>query len=102
MKKIINGKLYNTETAKLICGYSFGNPNDFRRIDESLHKSPNGQFFIEYDGGPLTEYAVKFGQHEFRGSNGIRLVDIDEAKEFVESHGKHNDYINAFGEPELG
>ena len=102
MKKIINGKLYDTESAEFICMYSYSNPRDFNFVEESLYKSPYGTFFIEYSGGAKSRYAVQYGQNEVGGSKGIRLVDIDEAKEFLESHGKSEDYVKAFGEPELG
>ena len=38
MKKIINGKKYDTETAVYICGYEYGTCNDFSHIKESLYR----------------------------------------------------------------
>lgn len=102
MKKIVNGKLYDTESAELFCEYSFSNPSDFKHVYEALYKSPNGQFFVEYSGGPMSEYGVSCGQNETSGSSGIRLVTEAEAMEFLEAHGTSDDYVKAFGKPELG
>lgn len=102
MKKVVNGKLYDTKSAELFCEYSFSNPGDFKHVYEALYKSPNGQFFIEYSGGASSEYGVCCGQNEWSGSSGIRLVSNDDAKEFIEEHGTADDFLMAFGEPELG
>jgi hypothetical protein len=67
MNKVVNGKLYDTKSAELFCEYSFSNPSDFKHVYEALYKSPNGQFFIEYSGGPMSEYGVSCGQNETSG-----------------------------------
>lgn len=102
MKMIVNGKLYDTEKAEMFCEHSFSNSSDLQHVYEALYKSPNGHFFIEYSGGAMSKYAARYSQNETGGSSGIRLVNVDEAKEFMESHGESEDYIKAFGEPELG
>lgn len=102
MRKVLNGKLFDTKSAEFLCEHSFSNPSDFKNVSESLYKSPNGQFFIKYSGGPMSEYGVRCGQNELSGSSGIRLVSDDEAKVFFEAHGTSDDYVKAFGEPELG
>ena len=39
MKKIINGKKYDTETAKMVCDYYNGLPStDFRSFSAELYK----------------------------------------------------------------
>ena len=70
MEKIIDGKLYNTENAELLCKFCYSNPIDFEHVEELLYKSPNGQFFIEYSGGPQSKYAKRYGQSEVGGSSG--------------------------------
>ena len=102
MKKVINGKLFDTEKSEVICEHEFSNPGDFKHVYEALYKSPNGQFFIEYSGGPMSKYSVCCGQNHTSGSSGIRLVEEDEAKEFAEAYGTSKDYVKAFGELELG
>ena len=102
MKTIIDGKLYDTENAEMFCEYSFSHTGDFQHVYEALYKSPNGQFFIRYSGGPMSKYAVSSGANETSGSSGIRLVTEDEAKAFIEKNGTSDDYVEAFGQPELG
>ena len=43
---IINGKLYNTETATYVGGYSNGlSINDFNYYDEELYRKRTGEYF---------------------------------------------------------
>jgi hypothetical protein len=102
MKKIINGKVYDTEVAELICSYEYGYERDFRYVYEALYKSPNGQFFINYQGGAMSKYSENTGPNETFGGSGIRLIDEDEARKFTESNGSNEDYVKAFGEPVEG
>ena len=58
MKKIINGRLYDTDTAILIGywdnGYGAG---DFHKCYEELYRKKNGEFFLYGSGGAMTVYA---------------------------------------------
>lgn len=102
MKRIVNGKLYDTENAEMFCEYSFSNPSDFKHVYEALYKSSDGQFFIKFSGGAMSKYSISYGQNEVGGSDGIRLVSEEEAMAFLEEHGTSDSYVTAFGEPELG
>lgn len=102
MKTILDGKLYDTETSEEFCTFCYSNTGDFNHVYEALHRSPNGKFFIEYSGGPMSRYKVRLGQNEVGGSSGIRLVTDEEAREFVQLNGTTDDYERAFGKPELG
>lgn len=47
MRKIIKGKIYDTEKARLIAEYSNGlSITDFRHVYEDLYVTRAGQFFI--------------------------------------------------------
>lgn len=52
MKKIIKGRLYNTETAKYVANYSWGGPSDFHHVDEDLYRKQTGEFFSTARAGP--------------------------------------------------
>lgn len=58
MKKIINGKMYNTETACLMGERSncYG-PSDFRCCSEQLYQKRTKEFFMYGSGGAMTRYA---------------------------------------------
>ena len=56
MKKIINGKMYNTETACLMGEHSncYG-PNDFRCCSEQLYQKRTKEFFMYGSGGAMID-----------------------------------------------
>lgn len=91
MRKIINGKMYNTDTAEEICHFSSGQYGDFGYIRETLYKKKTGEFFLESYGGNLTSY---------QGETVIEPITEGEAKDFVERNGDVEKYIELFGEVE--
>ena len=100
MKKIINGKMYNTETADWIANYwNQRSSTDFRHVDENLYRKKTGEFFLQGEGGPLTSYARACGNAYCSGEN-IRPLTEDEAREWLEEYGTADEYIRCFGEPE--
>ena len=100
MKKIIEGKMYNTETADLIDTYSNGLSNrDFRNLSETLYRKKNGEFFLCGEGGPMTEYRERCGDMWGSGKSIIPITEA-KAKEWLESHSDADTYIEVFGEPE--
>lgn len=89
MKRIIDGKRYNTETAAKIAEWNnnrFG--GDFGRLAETLYVTPKDNWFIQYDGGASTVYAVSCGQNSRCGSSGIKPVTKTEALKWLEAHHK--------------
>ena len=79
MKKIINGKRYDTETAEYIDATSWGNgPRDFNHWSEKLYRKRTGEFFISYN--------------KWSGSEELRPITEDEAKEWVEKYLDGDDY----------
>lgn len=100
MKKIINGKLYNTETAKELAFNAKGtNPRDFKYTSEALFQKENGEYFIYGVGGPMSKYAVPSGTVLMSGEN-IKPVTEYEAKKWAEENMSADDYIRIFGEVE--
>lgn len=97
MKKIINGKMYNTDTAKFLGEfYSCSGINDFNYIHESLYVTQKGQYFIDGKGGPNTCYA------KYHDCHTIMLLTVGEAKEWAETFLNADEYLKAFGEVEEG
>ena len=99
MKKIINGRLYNTDTAEEIItittdGYSM---SDFHWKEETLYRKKTGEFFRYGHGGPATEYAERIGDSWTGGKNIIPMT-IDEAKYYVETNCDTDTYTSLFGE----
>lgn len=101
MKKIINGKMYNTETAAEIAHYNNGLPySDFTYFKESLYKKRTGEFFLAGNGGAMTKYAHHCADRTSCGGDGIIPLTEAEAKEWAENHMSTERYIETFGEPE--
>lgn len=100
MKKIINGKKYNTETAKECGSYWNGlSVRDFSHFYETLYKKKTGEFFLHGQGGPSSRYHGHCGDLCCGGQKIVPLT-IDEAKEWVERHLDADDYEEIFGEVE--
>lgn len=87
MQKVVNGKRYNTETATLICEYSFSHFGDFKYVQEELYITKNGNYFIAGEGGPLTCYAKSLGNNSTGGSSEIRPLEKMEAFEWAQDYG---------------
>lgn len=100
-KAIINGRMYNTETAEYIGEYSNGlGGSDFKNLSEELYRKKNGEFFIAGEGGPLTKYQVEAYGGGWTGSERITPLTEAEARDWVEQYCSVDTYIEIFGEPE--
>lgn len=87
MKGIIDGKLYDTNTATLICS-SGGRRDQVHEYPLDLYRSPGGQFFLFHD----SDYG-----------RAIELLDARDARSFFECHGDPDGYEGAFGQqPKAG
>lgn len=101
MKKIINGKKYDTETAEFIRSRS-NLENGFRNIYEELYRKKTGEYFLYGEGGPMTCYAESMpnSQNGMTGGQAIIPLTEDEAKEWTATHQTVECYEEIFGEVE--
>lgn len=99
MKKIINGKLYNTETAQSI-GYwcNTGNTRDFSYVSEELYRKRTGEFFLFGEGGPMSKYSRSIGNNEWSGGEEITPLTWEAARRWAEEHLDVEEYEACFGE----
>lgn len=96
MKKIINGKRYDTETAKEI-GYDYySNPRDFNYWEETLYRKNTGEYFLHGEGGPASKYAVTIGQNQWSGGEKIIPLNEQSAKKWAEDHLSADEYEKHF------
>lgn len=100
MKKIIDGKLYDTTTAEEIGAYSNVLPyNYFNCIEESLYKTSNGNFFIVGGGGAMTKYSESSSENSWGGSSDNFIpLSRAEALEWMEAHGDVEELEKHFGD----
>lgn len=93
MKKVINGKLYDTDTAKRLGSWdNEENYGDFGYTFEALYKTEAGAYFISYKGGAASKYARRFGNGR-RGSEGVTLLTEADACRWCEEHDIEVDVI---------
>ena len=102
MKKIINGRKYDTETATLIGFDSYSNYRDFNHWEEWLYKKRNGEFFLYGSGGPNSKYSVRVDMNSWSGGSKIIPLTYNSAKEWAEKHLNVDEYEGAFGKIEEG
>ena len=97
MKKIINGKRYNTDTATLIGSTGHGYPGDLEYWTEELYRKKTGEFFLYGEGGPMSKYSRRIGENEWSGGEEIRPLSLKEAQEWAEEYLDGDEYEKVFG-----
>lgn len=97
MKKIINNKRYDTETAKFLGEDSYSNWGDFHFWEETLYQKRTGEFFLHGVGGPASKYAETVGQNQWTGGEKIIPLKFEKAREWAENHLEADDYEDIFG-----
>lgn len=101
MKKVIEGKLYNTETAEELASWHNGcSYNDFNYCREVLYRTKKGNYFIYGEGGAMSKYSRFCGNNSWDGGDDIVPLTIEEAKEWAETHCSADNYCEIFGKPE--
>lgn len=98
MKKIINGRLYDTDKAELLTIWNNGFPySDLSFVEESLYRTNKGKYFLYCEGGPNSEY-FEWDEGKQRKGETIRLLTSEEARAWGEKHMTVEAYIKEFGE----
>jgi len=86
MRKIVDGKIYDTEAAERIAerrtGYGRG---DFNWCEESIYRTKKGNWFLAGQGGAMTRYAQSSGEYKTTSLDIIPLSD-EEAVEWLQEH----------------
>ncbi len=99
MKKIINGKKYDTETAKEIGFYSNGGTwRDFNHVEETLYQKRTGEYFLFGEGGPNTRYAERVDNSGWIAGEQITPMSYSEAQKWCEKNLDADTYEELFGE----
>lgn len=86
MKQIIDGKVYNTETAELIGEWYTGGigQGDFNYMAEDLYKTKSGAYFLAGEGGAMTRYSRSAGNNTTTGGSAIIPLTAEEALRWAE------------------
>lgn len=101
MKKVINGRLYDTNTAIEIGSWENGaNYMDVNYVIETLYKTHNGEYFLYAFGyafgGPNNIYANRCGFNGKCSGSMIALLTEDEARKFAEEKLTADEYLSEF------
>lgn len=97
MRKVINGKKYDTDTAEYLVRYS-SVYSSFEDYEETLYRKRTGEFFLAGKGGPESKYRQRVGEG-WGGGEGIIPLTQEEAKKWVEENANAR-YEEIFGEVE--
>ena len=100
MKKIINNKLYDTETAKRVGEWGNGlGRSDFRYCEENLYLKKTGAFLLHGKGGAMSKYCeISADGNERSWGEKIVPLTVDEAKEWAEEKLDADECQEIFGE----
>lgn len=99
MKKIINGRVYESEKAKQVgvTWESTQDAGDPGRYTEALYRKRNGEHFLHVLGGPESPYRRAVGPKQWTGLEDIRPLSAEEARMWAEEHMAPEAYADAFG-----
>ena len=101
MKKIINSKKYDTETAKEVGHYCAAlSVNDFGYFEETLYWKKIGEFFLYGSGNAASKYSKKCGTNTWGCGEAIVPMTESEARDWAEQHLDADEYETIFGEVE--
>lgn len=98
MNKVIRGKRYNTESAKLVGTWEANEPenSDFWEKEE-LYQKRSGEFFLIGQGGAQTQYARFSMGGESKPGVELRPIEPEEASDWAEEHLTADEYEALFG-----
>ena len=100
MKKYIEGRAYDTETAVKIGSHSETiDGSDYRSYKESLFRKVTGEYFLAGEGGSLSPYGKIRGREMCSGRKIIPLND-EEAKYWIKKYLGLD--ISAYEKPDIG
>lgn len=98
MRKIIDGKAYDTTKATAVAEHDNGQwDNRFNLVTETLYRKRTGEYFLHGEGGAMTRYAQSCGQNSWSGGELITPLTYDQAKQWTEEHATAEEYEREFG-----
>ena len=99
MKRIINGKRYDTETAeKLASAYASCSVTDFNYWQEDLYRKRTGEFFLHGEGNANSRYSRRIDTNSWSGGEKLIPMTVKEAMDWAEKNLDGDEYENIFGE----
>ena len=98
MKKVINGKLYDTEkAAKMATWENNRDYTSFNHLEETLYRKRTGEYFLHGAGEARTKYAKRYEDNLWGHGEEIIPLTVKAAQEWAEEHLDGDDYERIFG-----
>ena len=98
MKKIIDGRKYDTDTATELAEWKAGWPREMSRMRETLYRKRTGEYFLLGEGGPESRYAVQTDLATFSEGWRIMPYTYEQARAWAEDRLDADEYESIFGE----
>lgn len=99
MRKIIDGKVYDTETAKFLAEFESNFAvNDFNWYMENLYIKKTGEYFLYGKGNGLTSYKKSMSGGGWTSGEKIIPLSEEEAQKWAEENIESKEYEEIFGE----
>lgn len=96
MKKMIRGRLYDTEKATEIGHDSYSTKGEFNYWCETLYRKRTGEFFLHGEGGTASNYAVCCGLNTWSSGEKIIPLSFEEAQKWTKDHLDADTYTKYF------
>lgn len=100
MKKVINGKVYDTEKAQFIADAHHDNIKDAdgKSLKQWLYKKKTGEFFVQAEGVAIELQNIF--QHGYRPNAIIYPLTYEQAQRWAERELTAEQWESIFGDPE--
>ena len=98
MRKVIDGKSYDTAAAEQVYRHDNGiGPPDFRFRAKTLYRTRHGRWFIYHEGGAMTDMAAASSGGYTNGRD-IEVISDEDAFGFLAAHSEESDAATAIDE----
>lgn len=98
MKKRINNRLYNTDTAKRCGTHESTGSCELAASEETLYVKRNGEYFLYGQGGPMTTYATTDETGDYGYGEDIRPLNTSAARAWAAAYLSAEANQSLFGE----
>lgn len=98
MKKVLNGKLYDTDKAVRMANWeNIQDCRSFNHLEETLYRKRTGEYFLHGEGEARTKYAQRYEDNMWGHGEQIIPLTVKAAQEWAEEHLDGDDYEKIFG-----
>ena len=99
MKRVIDGKRYDTDKAQCVAEYANTyDRGDFHWYEEGLYQTAAGSWFLACQGNAASPYARAVAQNERGPGEELRVLSEAEARAWLEQHNKTGELEDYFGD----